>query len=450
MANVIRIKKGLDVNLVGKAPEVDIPVSAGEIYGIVPDHYPGFVPKLAVKAGDRVKAGTPILFHKGAPELVVTSPVSGEVVEVRRGDKRKILSVEIKADSLQEYETFDIPSLASISAEEVRGLLLKSGLLALVRQRPYDYVVNPNIAPRDIFVTAQMTAPLTPDMEYLIGDEGKCLQTGIDVLAKLTMGKVYVGTKAGSNLRLNNCEVYEVVGPHPAGNVGVLINHTSPVNKGETVWTLSASELLLIGRFFSTGKVDMTKKVAFVGARMEKRGYAKVLPGADITALVADKLGNNLHDLRVIDGDVFTGRQVEGAYKFLSPYSNLVTAINEGADTHEMFGWALPGFGKFSMSRSFPTFLMSKSREYDIDARIRGGVRAMIVSNEYDKVFPMDIYPEYLLKAIIAFDIDKMESLGIYEVAPEDFALCEFVDTSKLELQYIVRKGLDELYKEMN
>lgn len=450
MANVIKIKKGLDINLVGKASEVDIPVSMGEIFGVVPDHYPGFVPKLSIKVGDRVKAGTPVLYHKLFPQLVVTSPVSGEVVEIHRGEKRKILSINIKADATQEYEHFDVANVASMGADDLKALLLKSGMLALVRQRPYDYVVNPDVTPRDIFVTAQMTAPLTPDTEFVIKGQETYLQKGIDALAKLTSGSVYVGTKQGSALRLSNCKTYEVVGPHPSGNVGVLINHTAPVNKGETVWTLSATELVIIGRFLATGKVDMTKKIAFVGARMEKRGYANVLPGADIHTLVADKLGNNTDDLRIIDGDVLTGVQVIGDYKYLSPYSNLVTAINEGADTHEMFGWAMPGFGKFSMSHSFPAFLMGKNKEYDIDARIRGGQRAIIVSNEYDKVFPMDIYPEYLLKSIITFDIDKMESLGIYEVAPEDFALCEFVDTSKLEIQYIVRKGLDELFKEMN
>ncbi|MDO4695700.1 Na(+)-translocating NADH-quinone reductase subunit A [Porphyromonas sp.] len=450
MANVIKIKKGLDINLKGKPSEVDVPVSMGTVFGVVPDHYPGFVPKLSIKAGDRVKAGTPILYHKSFPQLVVTAPVSGEVVEVRRGLKRKIMSIDIKADATIEYEHFDNANVSSMSAEEVKALLLKSGMLALVRQRPYDYVINPEVTPRDIFVTAQMTAPLTPDVEYLVKGQEQYLQVAIDALAKLTTGSVYVGVKSGSALNLSNCKVYEVSGPHPAGNVGVLINHTVPVNKGETVWTLSATELLIIGRFLSTGKVDMTKKVAFVGPRMEKRGYADVIAGADINSLISDKLGSNTSDLRVIDGNVLTGTQVTEEYKYMSPYSNLITAMNEGADTHEMFGWALPGFGKFSMSRSFPTFLMGKNKEYDIDARIRGGQRAIIVSNEYDKVFPMDIYPEYLLKAIITFDIDKMENLGIYEVAPEDFALCEFVDTSKLEIQYIVRKGLDELYKEMH
>ncbi len=450
MANVIKIKKGLDINLKGKASEIDIPVSMGSTFGVVPDHYPGFIPKLSIKAGDRVKAGTPVLYHKLFPELKIASPVSGVVVEVHRGLKRKIESIEIKADASQEYEVFDVAKLPSMSATEVKKLLLASGMFALIRQRPYDYVANPNTTPRDIFVTAQMTAPLAPDMEYLIGDESKYLQVAIDALSKLTTGSIYVGVKRGSALKLSNCKVYEVDGPHPAGNVGVLINHTSPVNKGETVWTLSATELMIIGKFLATGRVDMTKKIAFVGSRMAKRGYAKVLAGAKIAALISDKLDNDNQTRRIIDGDVLTGAHVKDAYEYLSPYSNLVTAISEGDDTHEMFGWAAPGFGKFSMSRCFPSFLMGKSKEYDIDARLRGGERAIIVSNQYDKVFPMDIFPEYLIKAIIAFDIDKMENLGIYEVAPEDFALCEFVDTSKLELQYIVRKGLDELYKEVN
>ncbi|MDO5035391.1 MAG: Na(+)-translocating NADH-quinone reductase subunit A [Porphyromonas sp.] len=449
MANAIKIKKGLDISLMGKAPEIEVSTARSNTFGIVPDHFEGFQPRLSVQVGDRVLAGSPVLYHKKYPNLVISSPVSGEVVEIKRGAKRKILYVGIRADEQIEYKPFDVSGVQQMDREVLSELLLESGLFALINQRPYDYVAFPGTTPRDIYVTAHFSAPLMPDALKIVEKDKKYLQLAVDALAKLTSGKVYIGKKKGSNLDLTNCEMYELEGPHPVGNVGVLINHTKPINKGETVWTLSIAELALMGRFLATGKVDYSKKIVFAGSRMATAGYSEVLPGSDIRDLVAQKLENNKGSIRVIDGDVLTGRKIDDDYYFLNPKSSIITAIPEGDDVHDILGWALPGFKKYSVSRMFPTFLLGKKKTYDLDARLQGGERPIIVSNEYDKVFPFDIYPEQLIKSIITFDIDKMEQLGIYEVAPEDFALCEFVDTSKLELQYIVRKGLDELYKEM-
>lgn len=449
MANVIKIKKGLDINLVSRAPKVDVSTTMGSSFGVVPDNFHGIVPRLSVKVGDRVLAGSPVIYHKAVPELVLTSPVSGEVVDVVRGAKRKILAVEIKADQTQEYRDFDVSKVTERSREELLSLLLRSGLFALIKQRPYDIVADPTVAPRDIFVTAYYSAPLMPDALELLGEDKKHLQLAADVLKKLTTGNIYLGKKKGADLTLNGVNVYDVEGPHPAGNVGVLINHTRPINKGETVWTLSVSEMALIGRFLATGKVDYRRKIALAGSRLSTPGYTSVISGASVEDIINDKLDSNPSNKRIIDGDVLTGCQVTEEHKYLSPFSNIITVIPEGDDVDELFGWAVPGFNKFSASRTYPSFLQGK-RQYNIDARIRGGERAIIVSGEYDKVFPMDIYPEQLIKSIIAFDIDRMEELGIYEVAPEDFALCEFVCTSKLELQYIVRQGLDLLYKEMH
>lgn len=450
MANVIKIKKGLDIKLAGEAPKVDISAHMGSTFGVVPDHFHGFKPRLCVQVGDKVLAGSPVLQDKNHPEIFLTAPVSGEVVNVVRGEKRKILYVEIKGDATVEYKSFETKGVIARPRQEILDLLLSSGLFALIKQRPYDIVANPSVTPRDIFVTANFTAPLMPDALELVRDDIRHLQLAVDALAKLTTGKVYVGVPAGSGLSLTGGEVYEVSGPHPAGNVGVLINHTKPINKGENVWTLSVSELALIGRFLATGKVDYSRRIVIAGSRLNTAGYTKIISGAEIEPILKGKYDSKTAARRVIDGDVLTGHLVGGEYRFMSPFSNIISVIPEGSDVHEMFGWASLGFNKYSMSRSFPSFLSGKDKTYDIDARIRGGKRAIIVSNEYDRVFPMDIYPEQLIKAIIAFDIDRMEELGIYEVAPEDFAMCEFVDTSKLELQYIVRKGLDELYKEMN
>lgn len=450
MSNVIKTKKGLDITLVGEAPAEVCSVSPVHSFGVVPDHYCGFVPRLSVQVGDRVLAGDAVMYHKGQPELKLTAPISGEVVDIKRGAKRKIEYLEIKPDATIEYKSFDTKGLRSKGREEIVTLLAESGLMTLFRKRPYDRIVDLQEVPRDIYVTGYLSAPLMPDVMSLVGDEMAELQEAMELLAKLTTGSVYLGVKKGTKINLPQTQVYEIDGPHPAGCASFLINKTKPLNQGETIWTIGLTELLILGRFLRTGKVDMRKRVAFAGSRMNDRGLAEVLVGSDLRMLTAGKLDESRGTVRLIDGDVLSGVMVYGDYRHMSPFTNLVTAIPEGDDVHEMLGWAMPGFKKYSVSRAFPTFLLGKNKAYDIDARLKGGERAIIVSNEYDKVFPLDIFPEQLVKATIAFNIDKMEQLGIYEVAPEDFAVCEFVDTSKLELQYIIRQGLDQLYKELN
>lgn len=449
MANLIKTKKGLDINLKGKASEVLIDVGKSETYAVTPDSYHGIVPKLAVRVGDKVKAGTPLMFDKNHPDVKFVSPVSGEVTAVNRGEKRKILSIVITPDSKTTYESFDVNDPSSMNKEDIKSLFLNAGIWPYIKQRPYDIMASPNIEPRDIFVTAYNTAPLAPSFEYIVKGEENNFQKGLDALKKLTNGKVYVGLKKGTSITLKGVEVIELDGPHPAGNIGVIINHTKPVNKGEIVWTMNAADVLFAGRLLEKGTVDFTRLVALTGSEMTERGYAKVTAGCTIESLVGRKVIEGNKHVRLISGNVLTGMKVERS-DYLQAYDNQITAIPEGDDVNEFIGWATPGWGKYSVSHTYFSWLLGKNKEYVLDARIQGGKRAMIMSNEYDKVFPMDILPEYLLKAIIAFDIDKMENLGIYEVAPEDFALCEFVDTSKIEIQKIVRNGLDLLYKEMN
>lgn len=448
MANVVKIKKGLNINLKGKAPLEYVRAGAADSYAIVPDNYVGIVPKVLVRTGDKVKAGSPLMMDKVYSEIKFVSPVSGEVTAVNRGEKRKVLSIIVRPDAQNEFETFDIKDLTSYDVEGLKALLLETGLWPCIKQRPYDRVAIPSDTPRDIFVTAYDTAPLAPDFDFIVQGEEDLLQTGLQALTKLTQGTVYLGVKPGSPLRsMKGVEVVELFGPHPAGNVGVMINHLKPVNKGETVWTLRAADVLTIGRLFKEKKTDFTRTIALTGSEMNERGYTKVIAGCRINSLTDGRIADGR--VRVISGNVLTGTKVT-TDGFLGAYDTQITAIPEGDDVNEFIGWAMPGFGKFSMSHSYFSWLLGNKKEYSLDARIKGGRRAMIMSNEYDKVFPMDIYPEYLLKAIIAYDIDKMESLGIYEIAPEDFALCEFVDTSKIEIQKIVRNGLDMLYKEMN
>lgn len=449
MANVIKIKKGLDINLKGKASDVLLSGGKSDSYAIVPDYYNGIVPKVVAKVGEKVKAGSVLMIDKNRPEIKFVSPVSGEVTAVNRGEKRKVLSIVVKPDAQIDYEEFGKKNVASLKGEEVKEALLNAGMWPFIKQRPYDIVATPAEAPRDIFVSAFYSAPLAPNFDFIVKGQENDFQTGLNALAKLTTGKVYVGVRKGSAVKVQGVEIVEVEGPHPAANVGVQINHIKPINKGEVVWTVNPADVIVMGRLFNKGVADFTRLVAITGSETTERGYIKTISGCTIASLVSGKILEGKEHLRIISGNVLTGLKVQKD-GYLGAYDNQITVIPEGDETHELFGWATPGFGKYSVSHSYLTWLMGKGKEYVIDARIRGGQRAMIMSNEYDKVFPMDIMPEYLIKAILAFDIDKMENLGIYEVAPEDFALCEFVDTSKLELQKIVRDGLNLLYKEMN
>lgn len=449
MNHVVKIKKGLDIQLEG-APALEISNStSSQLYAIIPDDFTGLTPKVDVKPGDKVLAGSPVMHDKTLTDVVVTSPVSGEVVAVERGERRKVMKITIKPDAAQQAVEFGKVSPDTMQASDLKALLLKSGTFAFIKQRPYDIIANPNTTPRDIFVTAFDSAPLAPDYAFVLKDEMHYLETGLKALARLTPGKVYVGVSKRSPIEVKNGETVVFDGPHPAGNVGVQINHIAPINKGEIVWTINALDLLFIGRLLETGHVDFSRLVAVTGSEVNKPHYVRTCAGASIASITQGMVKPADYERRYISGNVLTGFNA-GADGYLGARQAQVTVIPEGNNCNEFMGWASLNPHKYSMSHSYFSWLLGKKRRYDIDARIRGGERAIIMSDEYDRVFPMDIYPEYLIKAILAFDIDKMENLGIYEVAPEDFALCEFVDTSKLELQKIVRNGLDHLMKEMN
>lgn len=442
MSNIIKIKKGLDIPLAGAASESVTTDSSTVLFGIVPADFPGYTWKAAVKAGDIVKAGDALLYAKEDDRLCLTSPVAGTVAEINRGERRKIEFVSVRKEGEQTQKEFGKPTDKASRME----LLLRSGLFAMMRQRPFDIVPFIGTAPRDIFVTAFDTAPLAP--EILNADMMADLEAGLKALSEFTAGKVYLSVRAGSGITSNAAEVYEFQGPHPAGNTGTQIAAIAPVNKGETVWTLDAATAARIGRFLSTGKLDYNTTVALTGEDMKNPHMVRTMVGASLGTLLDGELDHTGGKIRVISGNVLTGVRVDWKQGFLRYPYRQVTAIDEGDQTDEFMGWASVDPGKYSVKRSFPAFLRGLSKPFHFDARIKGGHRAMIMSGEYDKVFPMDIYPEYLIKAIMAKDIERMEQLGIYEVAPEDFALPEFVDTSKIELQKIVRDGLDYLRKE--
>ncbi|MCE5205072.1 MAG: Na(+)-translocating NADH-quinone reductase subunit A [Porphyromonadaceae bacterium] len=447
MANRINIKKGLQIPLLGAAEEIIKGTVKSEFVCICPEDFHGITPKLAVKVDDAVKAGTPLFYEKNHPDMLFASPVSGVVNAIERGEKRRILRIVIKTDSNEQYEDFGAKQVASLSGEEVKKSILNAGIWFLIKQRPYDVVASPDKGPRDIFVTGFDTAPLAASYDFLLKDKEADLQTGLDALAKLTTGKVYLSVSSKTTLKglldAKNVTISEFNGPHPAGNVGVQINHIKPVNRGETVWTLNAVDVAIIGRLFNKGITDLTRTVALTGSEVMQRGYYNMVIGTELKQIFEKNVTEGI-SLRYISGNPLTGRKIDGNGE-LRAYDSQVTVIPEGDDIHEAFGWASLSPKRYSAGATYLPF----RKKFRLDARLMGGPRAIIVSNEYDKVFPMDIYPEQLIKAIIAFNIDKMEQLGIYEVAPEDFALCEFVDTSKLELQRIVRTGLDLLRKEM-
>lgn len=452
MSKVIKLKKGLDIKLVGEARKELTQLPLLPTYAVCPEDFVGLTPKLLVKVGDTVKAGTPLFFDKYRPEVLVASPVSGTVTAVNRGEKRKILSVVVTTAGEQTYEEFQVPALGSASKEDVTRTILKAGLWPMVMQRPYGIIANPENTPKTIFVSGFDSAPLAPDMNYVLADEVDNLNAGFEALGKLTPGKVHLSLKAGTNGVLNQVkgvEMHTFEGPHPAGNVGVQIHHIDPINKGDIVWTLDVQNVAILGRLFRTGKVDMSKVVVLDGSEVADARYFRTISGAPIDGILKkSNIANQQSeaDIRIISGNVLTGRKVS-MDGYLGYYHNQVTVIPEG-NKYEMLGWMMPRLNKFSVSHSYFSWLMP-NKKYDLDTNLNGGVRAFVVTGLYDKYLPMDIYPMYLLKAILAGDIDKMENLGLYEVIEEDFALCEFVDPSKTAMQQIIRDGINLMIKEL-
>ena len=449
MANVIKLRKGLDINLKGKASQELMSVKEPGFYALVPDDFTGVTPKVVVREQEYVMAGGPLFIDKNHPELKFVSPVSGVVTSVERGARRKVLNIVVEAAAEQDYEEFGKKDVNALNGESVKAALLEAGMFAFIRQRPYDVIADPTMYPKAIFVSAFDSNPLAPDFEFVLKGEEANFQTGLDALSKMakTYLSISVKQKAAALTQAKNVTITAFDGPNPAGNVGVQINHISPVVKGETVWTIGAEAVIFIGRLFNTGRVDMTRKVAVTGSEVLKPAYCKLKVGALLTNVFSGNVTIG-RDLRYISGNVLTGKKVN-PNGFLGAFDSQLTVIPEGDDIHEMLGWIMPRFNQFSVNHSYFSWLLGNNKEYVLDARIKGGERHMIMSNEYDKVFPMDIFPEYLVKAIIAGDIDRMETLGIYEVAPDDFALCEFVCSSKVEVQRIVRAGLDMLRAEM-
>ncbi len=450
MSKIIKLRKGLDINLQGKATESLVEVPMASMYAVSPLDYENVTPKLLVKVGDKVKAGTPLFFDKNNTRVLYCSPVSGTVSAVNRGEKRKILNVTVEADKEQVSEEFAVLDLQKASREDVIEMLLKSGLWTMILQRPYGIVANPADQPKAVFVSAFDSAPLAPCMNFVLKGQKENLQKGMEVLAKLAGGNVNLSVRAnaaGEMTSLNGVNIHTFEGKHPVGNVGVQIHHIDPISKGDIVWTVGIQDVAAIGRLFSTGKVDLHKVVALTGSEVENPQYYRIISGAPIASIVEGNIKKQAEgdSVRIISGNVLTGKKV-AADGYITATVSQVTVIPEG-DKYELFGWIAPRFGKFSVSRSYFSWLCPK-KQYKLDTNLNGGPRPFVVTGLFEVYLPMDIYPMYLFKAIVAGDLDKMENLGIYEIVEEDVALCEFVDPSKTEIQQLVRDGINLMIKE--
>ena len=454
MANVIKLRKGFNVALQGRAEETKLQLKSNGRYALMPADFEGVTPKVVVREGDMVQAGDALFVNKQYPEVRFASPVSGRVTAVERGERRKVLAVKVEADAQQTFRDFGRRDVTKMDGKAVINALLEAGLFGYINQLPYAVSTNPETQPKAIVVSALRDKPLACNFDFEVKGQEDDFVTGLQALARIA--KTYVNFGPDSPLVQyvavpqqqagQGIEVTVFDGHCPAGNVGVQVNHLCPVNKGEVVWTIGdPTVVLFIGRLFNTGHVDLRRTVALCGSEVKKPCYADMLVGQELQTLVANSYDTD-HHVRIINGNVLTGCQTT-AEGFLGAHASEVTIIPEGDDADELLGWAMPRLKQYSTHHSYLSWLMPK-KLFAIDARVKGGERHMIMSGEYDRVLPMDIYGEYLIKAVIAGDIDKMEQLGIYEVSPEDFALAEFVDSSKLELQRIVREGLNNLRKE--
>ena len=447
MSEVIKLRKGLNIKLKGSASKELETLSIPATVALKPTDFPGLAPKLLVKVDTVVKAGDALFYDKYHPEVLFTAPFGGKVVSVNRGERRKILEIVIETDEKAGSVEFTKSDPTSLSGDEIKEQLLKSGLWPFVKRRPYGIIAAPEEKPDSIFISTFDTAPLAPDYSFVVGSEMDTFQTGINALAKLTDGKVNLGVNENSAFSsLKNVEINSFAGPHPAGNVGIQIHNTSPLNKGDIVWTINVQDVLFIGRLFETGKVDFTKIFALTGSEVENPKYYKTLLGAPVETIIAGKLILADYKQRIISGNVLTGTKVKPQC-YLGYYHSQVSVIPEG-DDYEFMGWATPGIDKFSASKTFFSSLFPQ-KEYTLTANLHGGDRAFVISGQYEKLIPMDILPVHLLKAILVNDIDKMEQLGIYEVIEEDFALCEYACTSKIKVQNILRNGINTMIKEL-
>ncbi len=451
MNSVIKLNKGLDIHIKGKATTDRTLPYQPKTFAIKPTDFKGLtpIPKMMVQIGDEVKAGDPLFYDKPQPDILYTAPVSGEIAEIRRGAKRAITEIVILADSQIQYKDFNAANPADMSPEDIRTRLLSSGLWPAIKQRPYNVVADPAVTPKAIFISGFDSAPMATDLNYAMDQGSESFQAGLDALSKLTDGKVHLSLNARDKATsktftdAKGVEIHWFKGKHPAGNVGIQIHHIDPINKGDIVWTLNPQHVSMIGKLFVQGKLDASITISTGGPEVKEPAYYQTILGACTDELLEDNLQSD--HIRVISGNVLTGKRIE-RNGYLGYFDNLVSVIREGDDIAELIGWLIPSYARPSLSRTFFSGWFSAlgiPEEMVVNTNTHGEHRAFVVTGQYEQVLPMDVYPVHLLKAILYRDFDQMEGLGIYELVEEDLALCEFVCTSKQQVQDILREGLD-------
>ena len=448
MSKDIKIRKGLNINLKGEAEKSISTAPRSRTFAIRPADFHLITPKMTVKEGAELKAGDVIFHAKNNEEIKFASPVSGKLTAIERGAKRVITRLMIEADQQDSYVDHGSLDIQSASAEAIKERLMESGCWAFIKQRPYDIIARPDSSPKAIFVSAYTTAPLEADLDFALQGKEKEIQAAVTAISKLTEGKVHIGINGSDSpfAGISDAEIHQVRGPHPAGNVGTQINMIDPINKGETVWTIGAQDLVIIGELLLTGKYNAERTVALAGSSVKAPKYYRSKLGAEVSTFVYDS-GLTEENIRVISGNVLTGKQIspDGHLGF---YDNTVSVIPEG-DDYEFFGWNKPIFNKISPSRALTFSWMMPKKQFELNTNTNGEHRAFVVTGNYEQVFPLDIYPLQILKACMVQDLDQMEALGMYEVAPEDFSLTEFICVSKQPHQQIIRDGLDLMFKEI-
>jgi Na+-transporting NADH:ubiquinone oxidoreductase subunit A len=455
MSQIVRLKKGFEINLTGAAKKEIFPGDQPETFALKPGNFLGVKrPKTLVKEGESVKAGTPIFEGKNCPDVVFASPVSGEVVEILRGEKRALLEIRILADrevKFKEFRKYTPSELNNADPKEIKDQILHSGLWPCLIQRPFAIVADPSEMPKSIFISGFDTSPLAVDYGLTLKGEEKYFQAGIDALAKLTEGQIHLSICADREVasvfsQIQNIQFHKFSGPHPSGNVGVHIHHIEPINKGDLIWTIKPHGVVMIGKLFMEGIFDSKKIIAIAGSQVNRPAYVETFLGARVDKFLKNNIGEG--ESRVISGNVLTGESI-GSEGYLNFYDDQITVIPEG--NKERFflssGWLGVIASRLSFHRAFGliSFLSGKEKQYNLDSNLNGEVRPFVQTGTFERVLPMDIYPVYLLKAILAEDYDEMVALGIFELAEEDLALCEFVDVSKMPVQKILREGIDLL-----
>ncbi len=449
MSTDIKIKKGLDIKLIGEAEKTISAAPKSRTFTIRPSDFHLITPKLLFKEGGTFNAGDPIFYSKADESLKFAAPVSGKILQIKRGAKRVITHIVIEADGKDTFADYGKFDVARADSKTIREHFLETGLWPFIKQRPYDIIAETDSEPRDIFISGCNTAPLAPDLDFILAGKEAELQAALTAFSKLTAGAVHVSVKKGGQSVFANLEditLHTVSGPHPAGNVGTQINKIAPVNKGETVWTINAADLVIIGEHLLTGKYNAERIISVSGSCVKAPKYYKSRIGSEVSTFMYDA-GLKSEHVRMISGNVLTGDRL-GADGHLGFYHNEFVVIPEG-DDYEFFGWNKPVFNKISPTRALTFSWMFPNKKYDLDTNTNGEHRAFVVTGSYEEVFPLDMFPLQLLKACMVEDLDAMEAMGMYELAPEDFALTEFICVSKQPHQAIIRKGLDLMQKEI-